>query len=79
MPRIKQDENKVFEELKTEILKQSGKEHINRGQDDAIREFSKIWVKFEDKLYIMPEDFRTHVEEAIRSWIGFQIEKRRKG
>ncbi len=76
MSRIKMEKEKVSEELKDEVLKQSGEEHIRRGQYDALTEFSKFWVNFDEQLYPLLEEHRTQVEEAIRSWIKLQIEKR---
>ncbi len=79
MLSIIEREEKVIEELKEEVLKHSGKEHINIGQDNAIREFSKFWVKFEDQLRPLTEKPRIQFEEAIRSWIEIQMEKRHRG
>lgn len=73
---IIEKEEKYSKELKDWVLKHSGEKHISLGQDGAVIEFSKFWVKLEDKLTTMPEKHRIQVEEAIKSWIEFQIEKR---
>lgn len=78
MSRIKMEKEKVFEVLKDEVLKQSGEEHIRRVQYDALMEFSKFWVNFDEQLYPLLEEHRTQVEEAIRSWIELQIENRNR-
>lgn len=78
MGNIEEKEEKIFEELRNEILKQSGEELIRVGQSDAITAFSKFWVTFEEQLDSLLDEDRTQVDEAIRSWIGLQIEKRRR-
>jgi len=80
MENIEDKEKKVFEELREEVIKQSGEEHtIRAGQYDAVTEFSKFWARFDEQLDSLLDKHRTQVDEAIRSWIGLQIEKRRRG
>lgn len=77
--RIEREEQ-IGKELKEEVLKHSGEKHINRGQDNAIKEFSRFWAKFEEEeLRILIGKHRIQVEEAIRSWIEIQMEKRHRG
>jgi|GEM_PF-3116468 len=75
---IKLEKEKVFETLKDEVLKQSGEEHIRRGQYDALMEFSKFWVNFDEQLYPLLKEHRTQVEEAIMTWIKLQMDNRNR-
>ena len=77
MGNIEDQEKKFIEELMGEVLKQSGEEHIRLGQQEAITAFSKFWVEFEECSLL--DEQRTQVEEAIKSWMGIQIAKRRRG
>ena len=77
MGNIEDQEKKFIETLMEEVLKQSGEEHIRIGQQEAITAFSKFWAEFEECGLLDKQ--RTQVEEAVKSWMGIQMEKRRRG